>query len=43
MYSVVLKQSSGPTPSGSLKVESERLNLPMSLHPSLNALLSYLN
>jgi hypothetical protein len=35
-----LKQSSGPTPSGSLKVDSERLNLPMSLHPSLNTLLS---
>ncbi len=43
MYSIVLKQSSGQTPSGSLEVESERLNLPMSLHPSLNTLLSYLS
>ena len=37
-----LKQSSGPTPSGSLDVDSGRLNLPMSLHPSLNVLLIYL-
>jgi hypothetical protein len=43
MYTIVLKQSSGPIPSGSLKVDSVRLNLPMSHHPSLNALLSYLN
>jgi len=43
MYTIVLKQSSGPTPSGSLEVDSGRLNLPMSLHPSLNTLLSYLN
>jgi len=43
MYSVVLKQSSGPTPSGSLEIGSGRLNLPMSLHPSLNTLLSYLS
>jgi hypothetical protein len=31
MYTIVLKQPSGPTPSGSLEVDSERLNLPMSL------------
>jgi len=43
MYSIVLKQSSGPTPSDSLEVGSGRLNLPMSLHPSLNTLLSYLS
>jgi hypothetical protein len=43
MYTIVLKQSSGPTPSGSLEVGSGRLNLPMSLHPSLNTLLGYLN
>jgi hypothetical protein len=39
MYYVVLTQSSGPTPSGFLEVDSGRLNLPMSLHPSLNTLL----
>ncbi len=43
MYYIVLTQSSGPTPSGSLEVESVRLNLPMSLHPSLNTLISYLS
>jgi hypothetical protein len=37
-----LRQSSGPTPSGSLEVDSGRLNLPMSLHPSLNTLPSYI-
>jgi hypothetical protein len=42
MYSIVLTQSSGPTPSGSLEIGSGRLNLPMSLHPSLNTFLSYL-
>ncbi len=42
MYTIVLTQSSGPTPSGSLEVNSVRLNLPMSLHPSLNTLQSYL-
>jgi hypothetical protein len=42
MYYLVLRQSSGPTPSDSLQVDSERLNLPMSLHPSLNTLLGYL-
>jgi hypothetical protein len=41
MCYIVLRQSSGPTPSGSLQVDSGRLNLPMSLHPSLNTLLSY--
>jgi len=41
MYSVVLRQSSGPTPSGSLHVDSGRLNLPMSLQQSLNVPLSY--
>jgi len=40
MCYIVLTQSSGPTPSGSLEVDSGRLNLPMSLHPSLNNLLS---
>ncbi len=43
MYTIVLTQSSGPTPSGSLEIDSGRLNLPMSHHPSLNALLSYLS
>ncbi len=43
VYTVVLKQSSGPTPSDSLEVDSGRLNLPISLHPSLNTLLSYFN
>jgi hypothetical protein len=43
MYSIVLKQSSGPIPSGSLEIGSGRLNLPMSLHPSLIALLSFLS
>jgi predicted class III extradiol MEMO1 family dioxygenase len=43
IYIIVLIQSSGPTPSGSLKVDSGRLNLPMSLHPSLNAHLIYLD
>ncbi len=43
MYSIVLKQSSGPTASGSLEIGSGRLNLPMSFHPSLNVLLSYLS
>ncbi len=38
--STVLKQSSGPTPSGSLEVDSGRLNLPMSLNSSPNALFS---
>ncbi len=38
-----LIQSSGPTPSGSLEIDSGRLNLPMSLHPSLNTLLSCLS
>jgi hypothetical protein len=42
MYYGVLIQSSGPTPSGSLQEDSGRLNLPMSLHPSMNTLPSYL-